>query len=361
MKTLSILHIVLGVSETSMPYNEFALKQAEHHKVSLATFFTSKEVSPSIILYEGDNTFLGFYRLIKKIFTNKDFDIVHVHSPHVALMLLIMQPFLSFDIEAALYTVHNSFPSYKPRNKLLMLLPFQFYPRVVFCSYASYESFPRIYKKLVGNRSRVVQNGMNIDRVDQLLQSIEKREFANTFKIAVVGRLIDIKNPFVALRAFNQASKRKSELIFIGEGLLKDNLVQKVDKLGLTGKVTFTGLVSREDVYQLLSNIDLLLSTSRGEGLPIAVLEAMACRCPVILSDIAPHREIAEDADFITLINPDNINGFAEAIRRFQTMSYSERSEVGKKCRKLVEDRFDLSIMLKQYENIYLELSNLRN
>jgi glycosyltransferase involved in cell wall biosynthesis len=358
MKTLSILHIVLGVSETSMPYNEFALKQAEHHKVSLATFFTSKEVSPSIVLYEGDNTFLGFYRLIKKIFTNKDFDIVHVHSPHVALMLLIMRPFLSFDIEAALYTVHNSFPSYKPRNKLLMLLPFRCYPRVVFCSHASYESFPWIYKRLVGNRSRVVQNGMNIGRVDQLLKGIEKRELANTFKIAVVGRLIDIKNPFVALRAFNQASKGKSKLIFIGEGPLRDNLVQKVDELGLTGKVAFTGLISREKVYRLLSNADLFLSTSNGEGLPVAVLEAMACRCPVILSDIAPHREIGKNVDFIQLIRPDNVDGFAQEIRRFQKLSYSEIIKVGEKCRQLVEEYFDLSAMLEKYEDIYLELSN---
>ncbi len=114
--------------------------------------------------------------------------------------------------------------------------------------------------------------------------------------------------------------------------------------------------IPRDEVFARLARADLFISASRGDGLPVAVLEAMACRCPVILSDIEPHREIAGGADFIPLIEPDDTDGFAKEIRRFRSMSHSERSEVGLRCRRLAEERFGLTPMLKRYEKVYLQL-----
>jgi glycosyltransferase involved in cell wall biosynthesis len=82
----------------------------------------------------------------------------------------------------------------------------------------------------------------------------------------------------------------------------------------------------------------------------------MACRCPVILSDIPPHREIAEGVDFIPLIQPDDVAGFAREIRRFREMSPVERAGIGGKCRKLVEEQFSLEAMHTGYEVIYTQI-----
>ena len=82
-----------------------------------------------------------------------------------------------------------------------------------------------------------------------------------------------------------------------------------------------------------------------------------ACRCPVLLSDIPPHREIAEGVDFIPLIQPDDEAGFAREIRKFREMPISERTGIGQKCRKLVEERFSLPAMHSRYAEVYVQIT----
>jgi glycosyltransferase involved in cell wall biosynthesis len=86
----------------------------------------------------------------------------------------------------------------------------------------------------------------------------------------------------------------------------------------------------------------------------------MACRCPVILSDIPPHREIAEGIDFIPVIHPDDEAGFAQAIKKFRDLPETERKAVGQKCRKLVEERFSLTAMHAGYEAVYAQITGDR-
>ncbi len=78
--------------------------------------------------------------------------------------------------------------------------------------------------------------------------------------------------------------------------------------------------------------------------------------CPVILSDIAPHREIAGGTDFIPLIPPDDVAGFAREMQRYKQMPTAARAEIGAKCRKLIEARFSLAAMHKSYEEVYAQV-----
>jgi glycosyltransferase involved in cell wall biosynthesis len=73
-------------------------------------------------------------------------------------------------------------------------------------------------------------------------------------------------------------------------------------------------------------------------------MEAMACGRPVILSDIPPHREIAEGVDFIPLIKPDDVSGFAQEINKFSEMPVSERTMIGQNVESLL--RSDLACPL---------------
>lgn len=359
--TLEILRPLLAIGETSATYNQFSLPYSNSQiiRITICTFFKPNiDVSEGISIIGGDNSFRTFYHNLRKLLNTKKFDIIHVHSPHVSLILMLVCIINRISFSNAICTVHNSFSSYKIRNKLLFFPVFAFFPRLVTCSHSSYESFPKPYKFLAGKRISVIQNGLDIERIDKVLKNRVKKQRLNVFNIVVVGRLIQVKNPLGALLAFYKCTNHQENvyLTFIGEGELEDCLKKEVNRLGIENKVNFTGLIPRERVYLYLSSADLFISTSVGEGLPIAVLEAMACRCPIILSNIPPHKEITKGMDIIPLVDPDNVDEFSNNIQIYIDMQPHERMEIGEKCRKQVEVNFRLDTMLEKYVDIYHEM-----
>jgi glycosyltransferase involved in cell wall biosynthesis len=237
-----------------------------------------------------------------------------------------------------------------------MIPVFAFFRRVVCCGRACFESYPGFYKWLAGNRLCFIPNGVNIDRVDRVIEKPLRYSPNGHYTVASVGRLIPIKNHLSVLSAFQQSADQASRLVFIGEGHLRGLLVRAIKDRDLAEQVELTGLIPRDRVFERLRKADVVISASRGEGLPNAVIEAMACGCPVILSDIAPHREIAGGADFIPLIPPDDVAGFAREMQRYKQMPAAARAEIGAKCRKLIEARFSLAAMHKSYEEVYAQV-----
>lgn len=357
---LAILRLLLKVSETSASYNQFSLPLSADHEITLCTYFRSAiSVPDEIRLFQGDNSLVGFYRVLSRALNARRYDIIHVHSPHLGLFLLLASISASAKLlPSTVYTFHNSYQNYRLRNRLMLYPIFAAFGRVVCCSKSSFSSLPRILRWLARGKIRTVQNGVDINRVDQVVGGNEDSVEDDPFTIVTVGRLIGIKQPAFVMDAFTKGIDRSSRLIFIGEGHLMPELANEAKTLGSKSEVILTGLITRNETYGYLAKANLFISASMGEGLPLAVLEAMACRCPVILSDIPPHREIANGTEFIPLIQPNDTNGFAKEIRRFQSMSISERAMIGIQCRQHVEKHFGLATMHGGYAEVYSDLLN---
>jgi Glycosyltransferase len=170
--------------------------------------------------------------------------------------------------------------------------------------------------------------------VDRAVAAAPRAGTDGPFTVISVGRLESVKDPLALLEAFGRAFGQDGDarLVFIGAGKLEETLQARTDHLGLGDRVDLTGLIPRDDVFVSYAEADVFVSTSHGEGLPVAVLEAMAAGCPVILSDIPPHREVAEDAEFIPLVAPGDLEGFAREIRRYEEMPPEERRAIGRRC-----------------------------
>ncbi len=358
MKPLKILQILFTLKATSGPYNQHSLAVADKHDIAVCTYFKPRlNVSKAITLFAGDDTLRGFFRALKTALAAKDYDVIHAHSPHVGFLFVVATVLMLGKFRhRSMYTVHNSYQNYKLRNKLLMIPVFAYFRRVVCCGRACFESYPGFYKWLAGERLSSIPNGVDIDRVDRVTEKPLQYSPNGHYIVASVGRLIPIKNPLCVLSAFQQSADQASRLVFIGEGRLRGSLMKAIKNHDLAAQVELTGLVPRDQVFESLSKADVVISASRGEGLPNAVIEAMACGCPVILSDIAPHREIAGGANFIPLIPPEDVTGFAREMQRYKQMPTAARAEIGARCRKLVEERFSLATMHKRYEEVYAQV-----
>lgn len=364
-RRLSILQVILALRPTNCQYNEHCLPVMQERDITIVTYFKSIwGITPpaGITLFDGDSTVRGFFRALRAALDERDYDVIHIHTPHAGVLvpLALLRYGLYRKLKpSTVHTVHNSFGSFGLRHKLMFVPGMILSQRILFCSKAAHESFPRFYKWLAGNRVGVVQNGVDIDRVDRVADA-QQIDRDGHFTVATVG-LIRIKDPFTVLEAFRQNGDPASQIVFMGEGHLSPLLAAEVEALGLQERVRLTGLIPRDRVFGHFMQADLFISASHGEGLPVAVLEAMTCRCPVLLSDIPPHREIAEGVDFIPLVRPGDVAGFRREIERFREMSASERAEIGQKCRQVVEERFSLAAMHARLHEVYTEIVNDRD
>ncbi len=351
-----IITIAPAANEGSFAYNELVLPWERMHSSTYFSYcFPDVEVRSDIDIHTAEFRVSNMFRKLRALFSSKSFKVVHVHAPWLGavttIILLSSKPGL---LKKTVYTVHSSYSNYALRNRLCLAVTFLFFKKIVFCSDSSKNSFPAIWQHLLAKKTTVVKNGVNFNRL-QLAQKTAPKSSSNKFSIISVGRLIDLKNTQILLAACAKLQEFDFNLHIVGEGPLRTSLEKSAKSLGIADRVTFHGTVSREDVYGLLNSSNLFVSCSRIEGLPVAALEAMASKIPVILSDIPSHREIADSSDDLKLMRVGDINSLTSELKRIISMSDSTRMDLGQRCHRISKN-FSLEKTHSRYGEIYNEV-----
>jgi glycosyltransferase involved in cell wall biosynthesis len=174
------------------------------------------------------------------------------------------------------------------------------------------------------------------------------------FIIIMVARLEDeAKAQSAALEALRIIMARipRPVLVFVGDGSSRAMLEARARQLDLQDRVVFTGRLPA--VERLLNMADLAILPSRREGLPFALLEAMACGLPVVASKVGGVPELVEDGTTGYLIDPADVDQLAERI----SLLYHDRmlrDRLGLAAQMVVREKFSLDAMvektLKAYE-----------
>ena len=173
----------------------------------------------------------------------------------------------------------------------------------------------------------------------------------NHYVVISIGRLTFQKGYDVLIESMAKISL-PVKLIIVGEGPLKNELNDYVKKKGLRKSVEFLGQVSREEVYKELMISQLFVSCSLVEGLPVSVLESIACGVPALVSNIDPHIEIAMSSEFIETFCVENQESLTVKIIDFyrKRMAYNKSKSL---MLAEVKNKFSLDIMLKHYDELY--------
>lgn len=220
------------------------------------------------------------------------------------------------------------------------------------------ESLTKMYKSLQKIEIPYIRNGVDVSQYT-------KRDLAKTpdvrknlklplDKVIYVysGGFIDRKNQIEAIAAFLRMNKNDAAvLLLLGDGT---NFETVKNEFSQYRNILFRGKVSNVNEY--LHASDIYLATSKSEGLPNGVLEAMACGLPVLLSDIPQHMEVLEaDPDCGHSYKLGNVKQLSNLMDQMLDEDLIWR---GERSYKAVMENFTAEGMSRRYQNLYLKVLN---
>ena len=205
-----------------------------------------------------------------------------------------------------------------------------------------------------------ISNGIDLERFrpeKPLDETYEKFHLPKDKPIiSWIGRIDEEKHLHILVRALGQLkeSGRDFHGLFVGGGNAAEGLQVIIDELGLTDNVTFTGLVSDEDLVRLHHVGDVFAVPSPTELQCLAMLEAMACGKPVVAVDAGALRELCVTGDTGFLITVDDIDAMAASLKKLLDNT-KERKQLGKNSRKMAT-RHDVKTVMPQFVQLYEEV-----
>jgi glycosyltransferase involved in cell wall biosynthesis len=170
-------------------------------------------------------------------------------------------------------------------------------------------------------RIHVVYNGIDVER----FRPADRGAPTAPALIVNIGRLVEQKNQALFLDAAAQLTRTgvSARFVIVGEGPLKTDLQEQAQRLGIADHVSFAG--ERRDVEDILRTASLLWLTSRWEGLPNVVLEAMATGVPVIATDVGGTRELIRSGVDGFVVPSSDAAGFVRHARDLLNDSARQR------------------------------------
>ena len=298
------------------------------------------------------------YKMLKAVIDNGDFDIIECNTPVGSVIGRLAARDARKKGTKVIYIAHG-FHFFRGGSKLAWLI---FYPVERLLAHMTdvlvtinREDYERASKKFKAKQIVHIDGiGVDLERIESTPSDRSKvrREFGigeNDIVVISVGELIRRKNFETALRSIERLSKEKVQYIIAGSGVLDGELRDLVKQLGISGQVHFVGF--RSDVFELLKASDIFLFPSYQEGLPLALMEAMAAGLPAVVSNIRGNRDLIAPGKGGFLYSANDADGFAEGIKTL-IADPALRRKMGSYNKEQIK-KYDIKIIKEELSRIY--------
>lgn len=220
-----------------------------------------------------------------------------------------------------------------------------FHAKSIICNSVAGKEFWDNYVRS-DSKVKYIPNAVNFTAIIESLPSPSIGEF--TF--IATGRLSSEKNHLSIIKAFSLLPKSSSaKLIIIGSGELESKIKEEIENYNLNKKVTL--LPFNSDWWGSLMNAAALINLSLFEGMPNVALEAAAAKCPLILSDIAGHRDIFSNNSAI-YVKANDSKHLSRIISTFDRTKFDEMTFNALKATKSYNIKNVATKYIKIYDSI---------
>ena len=306
------------------------------------------------------------YKELKRVIDNGGYDIIHCHTPVGAMLTRFAAKQARKNGTKVFYTAHG-FHFYKgaPAVNWLVYYPIErwmaHYTDVLIT--INKEDYERAKAFKAGKVCYVPGVGIDLKKfnVGYAEKEQKRKEIGvavDDFVLLSVGELIPRKNHEVVIRALSVLKKADKlehlKYVICGRGSCEFELKRLASELGVEGYIRFLGY--RTDVSEICNSADLFVFMSHQEGLPVALMEAMACGLPAICSNIRGNTDLIDDG-ITGLISNSTPEALAEAINKMRSDTVLRDSLASSALQKVKQ--FDLSSVEDAMAQIYAEASNL--
>ena len=214
-------------------------------------------------------------------------------------------------------------------------------------------------------RTRLIHAGVPPDRVSIIANGIDTHPFQQTraidpdpsrpLTVGLVGRLSHEKGIDLFLQAAASVLMQLPQTRFIvfGEGPDRPALEQLLHTLKLTDRVSLPG--RRDDMPAVYASLDVLVSSSRQEGLPISLLEAMASGLPILATSVGEVPSLIRHQQTGLLVAPNDVQALSQAMITLLT-DPNLRHRLAAQAKQLVETEFSAHTMTEHYRRLYRSL-----
>lgn len=176
------------------------------------------------------------------------------------------------------------------------------------------------------------------------------------FRIGLIGRLTEIKNPQMFIRAIDSLFKKPTDFfiqgLIFGAGELEVELRQMKKDFEYSGSHVIRFMGWHHDVFEVYKEVDIVVCTSDNEGTPVALIEAATFGLPIISTDVGSIKEIFKENKAIIFVNRNDHKGLANAIE-YMVENFDLYKKEAKQYREICYNRFRKERLIKDIKELY--------
>ncbi len=298
-------------------------------------------------------------RELKRIIREGDYDIIHCHTPMGGVLARIAGREARKKGCKIIYTAHGfHFFDGAPLLNWLMYYPVEkhlAHDTDVLIT-MNREDYDRALAKMPAKEIKYV-HGVGVDTKRFATTTVDVKSLRESIGLAedepmilTVGELIKRKNHEMILRALGGMKESKWKYVIVGRGVLLDHLKDVAKECGIEDRVIFLGY--RRDIPEMLHACDLFVFTSFQEGLPVAIMEAMAAGAPILCTKNRGTADLIEDgiSGAFTEMNAEDLRAKMQNL-----LAHPEVREAYAKESLERIGTFDIEVVKKEMERIYFE------